>query len=92
MEPDGLEELLTKSFTDALQQNRYSRHPQIMQEFAKAIATVGRVTDDKDDLASLYGSSFYISEYIKNSSHVLNTRIKEIEDKDLGLVRKINLN
>lgn len=92
MEPDGLEELLTKRFTDVLQQNYYSRHPQVIQEFAKAIAAVGRVTDDKDDLASLYGASFYMSEYIKNNSYVLNTHIKDIEDKDLGLVRKINLN
>ena len=91
MEPEPIKELLTKRFTDMLQQNYYSKHPQVMQEFAKAITTVGRVTDDKDDLASLYGSSFYMSEYIKNNSHVLNTRIEEIEDKDLGLVRKINL-
>ena len=87
MEPDGLKELLTKSSTDVLQQNHYSRHPQVIQEFAKAIATVGRVTDDKADLAS-----FYMSEYIKNNSYVLNTRIEDIKDKDLGLVRKINLN
>ena len=91
MEPDGLEKLLTKSFTDVLQQNHYSRHPQVIQEFAKAIAAVGIATRDMDDLADIY-SSYYISEFNECESYVFNTYTEEIEDKDLGIVRKINLN
>ena len=91
MEPVTLKEFITNSIIDELQQKSYTAQPQDIQEFLKAMAAISMVAEGKDDLASRYGS-LYMSEYNEVKSYVLKTHIEEIEDKDLGLVRKINLN
>lgn len=86
MEPDKLKEL--KSY---LYKKYYSSDTKIAQEYLQHLSAVGIATRDKDDLATIY-SSYYASEFNERKSYVLNTYTEEIEDKDLGLVRKINLN
>ena len=86
MEPDGLNEL--KSY---LYKKYSGSDTKITQEYLQPITAVDIATRDIDDLATIY-SSYYASEFNERKSYVLNTYTKEIEDKDLGVVRKINLN
>ena len=91
MEPDLIKDTLTKSFTETLLHKPYTQQMEEVQEFLKIIAAVGIVADDKDDLISHY-NSLYMSKYNENKSYMLNTYTEDLEDKDLGIVRKINLN
>ena len=86
MEPDGLSEL--KSY---LYKKYYDNDVKLTQTYLEAISAVDTVARYKDDLATLYGS-LYMSEFNEYRSYVLNNYTEEIEDKDLGLVRKINFN
>ena len=86
MEPYGLNELksyLYKKYCDS--------DTKITQEYLQQLSAVDIATRDVDDLATIY-SSYYASEFNERKSYVLNTYTEEIEDKDLGIVRKINLN
>ena len=85
MEPDGLNEL--KSY---LYKKYYDRDTKITQQYLEAISEVDISTRDQVDIAAIY-SSYYTSEYNEYKSYVLNVYTEEIADKDLGIVRKINL-
>ena len=86
MEPDGVNELKTYLY------NKYcDSDTEITQEYLQHLSAVGVATRDMDDLADMY-SSYYTSEFNECKSYVFNTYTEEIEDKDLGIVRKINLN
>ena len=86
MEPDGLNELKSYLY------NKYcDSDTKITQEYLQHLSAVGIATKDTDDLAAIY-SSYYISEFNECKSYVFNTYTKVINDKDLGKVRKINLN
>ena len=86
MEPDRLNEL--KSY---LYKKYCGSDTKITQEFLQHFSAVDIATRDIDDLATIY-SSYYPSEFNEYKSYVLNTHTEEIADKDLGIVRKINLN
>ena len=86
MEPDGLNELKSYLY------NKYcDSDTKITQEYLQHLSAVGIATRDMDDLAAMY-SSYYKSEFNECKSYVFNTYTKVINDKDLGKVRKINLN
>ena len=86
MELDGVNELKTYLY------NKYcDSDTKITQEYLQHRSAVGIATRDMDDLAAMY-SSYYKSEFNERKSYVFDTYTEEIEDKDLGIVRKINLN
>ena len=89
MEPDGLNEL--KSYLSSKIQKYSGIDTKLTQAYLEAISEVDISTRDVDVLATVY-SSYYASEFNERKSYVLNTYTEEIEDKDLGIVRKINLN
>ena len=98
MESEPIKELLTKSFMEILQQKPYARQPEVVHEFIKALTNVGVVSKDTDDLASLADSCYYWIDSSKEQQYSWDDYYteekeekEEIEDKDLGLVRKINL-
>lgn len=86
MEPYGLNEL--KSY---LYKKYCDNDTKITQEYLPQLSAVDIAARDVDVLASIY-SSYYASEFNERKFYVLNTYTEEIEDKDLGLVRKIKLN
>lgn len=88
MEPDSLKELLTNSITETLQQKPYTKQSQIVQELLKAAAALSMVSDDHNMTDWLITNK--VQQYTWDD---YNEELKEeIEDNDLGLVRKINLN
>lgn len=89
MEPDGLKEL--KSYLYSKIQKYHDSDTKLTKSYLKAIAAVDRAERDKYDLATLY-SSLYLSEFNGIQYYAQADCMEEIEDKDLGLVRKINLN
>lgn len=90
MEPDGLNELKTYLY------NKFQKYDdndaKLTQAYLEAIAAVDMKARNKSEFVSQYGSPHYWQEQNDVKSYVLNTYTEEIEDKDLGLVRKINLN
>ena len=87
MEPDGLNEL--KSYLYNKFQKYGVRDTNLTQAYLEAISEVGSLT------GSGHGSAHYWLEQNEVQQYTWDdyTEVsEEIEDKDLGLVRKINLN
>ena len=87
MEPDGLKELLTNNFIRELQQIPYNNQSEVVQEYLKAMATISSVADDSastDWIVTNYSQEYSWDDYSEDYKEELN-------DKDLGIVRKINL-
>lgn len=87
MESDTLKELLTNNFIRELQQIPYNSQSEVVQEYLKAMAAFSNVAADHlstNWIVPNKDQQYTWDDYTEES--------KEIEDKDLGLVRKINLN
>ena len=87
MEPDSIKEHLTNNFIRELQQIPYSSQSEVVQEYLKAIATISSVADDyisTDWIVTNYSQEYTWDDYSEDYKEELN-------DKDLGIVRKINL-
>ena len=88
MESDSLKELLTINFIRELQQIPYNSQSEVVQEYLKAMATISSVADDSastDWIVTNYSQEYSWDDYW------LGNFWEEIKDKDLGIVRKINL-
>ena len=83
MEPDSIKEHLTNNFIRELQQIPYSSQSEVVQEYLKAIATISSKADD-------YTSTDWIVTK-KFQQPIWVVYREELVDKDLGIVRKINL-
>lgn len=87
MEPDSLKELLSEHITKVLQQNPYTSQSHEVQEYLKTMATLSMVADDSastDWIVTNYSQQDAWEDYSEDYKEELN-------DKDLGIVRKINL-
>ena len=84
MEPDSLKELITNNFIRDLQQIPYSSQSEIVQEYLKAMSTISSVTYDDIPTDWTVTTQFQQPIWIDYR--------EELIDKDLGIVRKINLN
>lgn len=83
MEPYSLKELLTINFTRELQQNLYTSQSRVVQEYLKAMATISSVADDSASTDWIIPKQFQQLIWVDYR--------EELVDKDLGIVRKINL-
>lgn len=86
MEPDGLNELKTYLYN-----KYYAIDTSVAKECLEAMNAFNSVTNNKDDIATLYGS-YYVTEFDGSKYNTQAGYREEIVDKDLGIVRKINLN
>lgn len=89
MEPDLIKRQLTIDFIRELQQIPYSSQSEVVQEYLKAMATISSVADDS-------ASTDWYGEVAKGPQQhtweeLLVNYWEELVDKDLGIVRKINL-
>ena len=88
MEPDSVKKQLTSNFIRELQQIPYNSQSEVVQEYLKAMATISSVADDSastDWIVTNYSQDYSWDDYSEDYKEELN-------DKDLGIVRKINLN
>ena len=88
MEPDSIKRQLTIDFIRELQQIPYSSQSEVVQEYLKAMATISSVADDSASTNWIVTN--YSQEYAWDD-YWLENFWEEIKDKDLGIVRKINL-
>ena len=87
MEPDSIKKQLTINFIRELQQIPYNSQSEVVQEYLKAMATISSVADDSastDWIVTNYSHEYSWDDYSEDYKEELN-------DKDLGIVRKINL-
>ena len=87
MEPDSIKKQLTINFIRELQQIPYNSQSEVVQEYLKAMATISSVADDSastDWIVTNYSQEYSWDDYSEDYKEELN-------DKDLGIVRKINL-
>ena len=87
MEPDSVKKQLTINFIRELQQIPYNSQSEVVQEYLKAMATISSVADDSastDWIVTNYSQEYTWDDYSEDYKEELN-------DKDLGIVRKINL-
>ena len=94
MEPDGLNELryyLTKKLQQKVaDSNTDEELDECIDDYLNCLATVGSLTGSGHGSAHYWLEQNEVQEYTWDD---YNEEIQdEIEDKDLGLVRKINLN
>lgn len=87
MEPDSLKELLSEHITKVLQQNPYTSQSHEVQEYLKTMATLSMVADDSASTDWIITKQF--QQPICIDYEELND--EDLNDKDLGIVRKINL-
>ena len=88
MEPDSLKELLSEHIIKVLQQNHYTSQSQVVQKYLKTMATLSMVADNSastDWIVTNYSQQDVWEDYW------LERYWEELNDKDLGIVRKINL-
>ena len=83
MEPDSIKEILTNNFIRDLQQIPYSSQSEIVQEYLKAMAKFSSIAYDSAS------TNWIIPKQVQQSIWV--DYREELVDKDLGIVRKINL-
>ena len=87
MEPDSVKKQLTTNFIRENQQIPYNSQSEVVQEYLKAMATISSVADDSastDWIVTKYSQEYSWDDYSEDYKEELN-------DKDLGIVRKINL-
>lgn len=87
MEPYSLKELLTSNFIRELQQNPYTSQLPVVQEYLKTMATLSMVAYDSASTDWIIPNQFRQPIYVYYSEDYK----EELNDKDLGIVRKINL-
>ena len=87
MEPDSIKELLSKSVTEVLQQKPYLSQSHEVQEYLKVIATLSMVAADHLSTDWTVTNQFQQPIWIDYREEYK----EELNDKDLGIVRKINL-
>ena len=87
MEPDSIKELLTNNFIRDLQQIPYSSQSEVVQEYLKAMAEFSSVAADH------LSSNWIVTNYSQQNAWegYWEDYKEELNDKDLGIVRKINL-
>ena len=90
MESDSIKELLSEHIIKVLQQNHYTSQSQVVQEYLNTLATVSMVADDNASNA-LYDIVTNEPQQYTWDDYWLGNFWEEIKDKDLGIVRKINL-
>lgn len=90
MEPDGINGLNSYSYNKF--KKYYASGTKIRKGYLEAFIAASTEARNKSEFVSLYESSNYWQEQNDVKSYALNNYTEEIEDKDLGLVRKINLN
>lgn len=90
MEPDGLNEL--KSYLYNKFQKYDDNDAKLTQAYLEAIAAVDMKARNKSEYVTLHGSAYYWLEQNEVQQYTWDDYTEEIEDKDLGIVRKINLN
>ena len=83
MEPDSIKKQLTTNFIRELQQIPYNSQSEVVQEYLKAMATISSVADDSASTDWIIHKQFQQPIWIDYR--------EELVDKDLGIVRKINL-
>lgn len=83
MEPDSIKRQLTIDFIRELQQIPYNSQSEVVQEYLKAMATISSVTDDSASTDWIIPKQFQQPIWVDYR--------EELVDKDLGIVRKINL-
>ena len=83
MEPDSIKEHLTNNFIREIQQIPYSSQSEVVQEYLKAMATMISVADDSASTDWIIPKQFQQPIWVDYR--------EELVDKDLGIVRKINL-
>ncbi len=88
MEPDSLKEQLTINFIRELQQIPYNSQLEVVQEYHKAMATISSVADDSASTDWIITKQFQQPIWY---DYWLVNYWEELNDKDLGIVRKINL-
>ena len=87
MEPDSIKKHLTIDFIREIQQIPYNSQSEVVQEYLKAMATISSVADDSastDWIGTNDSQEYSWDGYSEDYKEELN-------DKDLGIVRKINL-
>lgn len=90
MEPDSIKRQLTINFIRELQQIPYSSQSEVVQEYLKAMATISSVADDSAS-TDWYGEVAKGPQQHTWDDYWLVNYWEELNDKDLGMVRKINL-
>ena len=90
MEPDELNEL--KSYLYNKFQKYDDNDAKLTRAYLEAMIAVDIEARNKSEFVSQYGSPHYWQEQIEVQQYTWGDYTEEIEDKDLGLVRKINLN
>ena len=90
MGPDLIKQLLSEHIIEALQQNHYTSQSQVVQEYLNTLATVSMVADDNASNA-LYDIVPNGPQQYTWDDYWLENFWEELKDKDLGIVRKINL-
>ena len=83
MEPDSIKKQLTINFIRELQQIPYNSQSEVVQEYLKAMATISSVADDSASTDWVISKQFQQPIWVDYR--------EELVDKDLGIVRKINL-
>ena len=90
MEPDGLNEL--KTYLSSKIQEYHDNDAKLTQAYLEAMIAVDMEARNKSEFVSQYGSPHYWQEQNEVQQYTWDDYTEEIEDKDLGIVRKINLN
>ena len=92
MEPDGLNEL--KSYLYNKFQKYDASNTKLTQAYLDAMIAVDMEARNKSEFLSLFDSAHYWLEQNEDQQYTWDytEASVEIEDQDLGLVRKINLN
>ena len=88
MEPDSIKKQLTNNFIRELQQIPYNSQSEVVQEYLKAMATISSVAADSAS------TDWIVTNYSQQDAwddYWLERYWEELNDKDLGIVRKINL-
>ena len=83
MGPDSIKKQLTNNFIREIQQIPYSSQSKVVQKYLKAMATISSVADDSASTDWIIPKRFQQPIWVDYR--------EEVVDKDLGIVRKINL-
>ena len=93
MEPEGLNELQSCIYSKI--QKYHDSDTNLTKAYLEVIAAVDMEARNKSEFVSLYASPHFWQEQNEVQQYTWDDYTEaseEIEDKDLGLVRKINLN
>ena len=90
MEPDGLNDLKTHLY------NKFQKYDdngaKLTRAYLEAMIAVDTEARNKSEFVSQHNSPHFWQEQNEVQQYTWDDYTEEIEDKDLGIVRKINLN